>query len=66
VNKLIHSIRKIVKNMEDKSTPVGTLLSDEQVAREIRQVIKNLSQLTNDLKENPLVNKKKQYRPGPY
>ncbi|MDH5681594.1 MAG: DUF948 domain-containing protein, partial [Spirochaetota bacterium] len=66
VNELILSMRKVLKNMGDKRTPVGALLSDEELAIELRQVFKNLNQLTNDLKKNPLINKKKEYRPGPY
>ncbi|MDH4128739.1 MAG: MlaD family protein [Spirochaetota bacterium] len=66
INSLIVTIKTVIANMNNSNTPIGTLVKDENVARDLKKIIKNLTELTDQLKKNPLFSDKKKYRPGPF
>ncbi len=66
VNKLVVSLQKVIKNVDNKKHPLGTLIKDKKVARDLKKIIHNLNEITKDLKDNPLINNNRKYQPGPF
>ncbi len=66
INKIVKELDQVVKNMNDEDTPIGALLKDKKVAKDLKKTLKNLSELTGELKDSPLLSDKNKYRPGPF
>ncbi len=66
INKVVKELDRVVENMNNEETPIGTLLKDKKVAKDLKKTLKNLSELTGELKDSPLLSDKNKYRPGPF
>ncbi len=66
INKLTLSLTKIVSYLDNEDTPLGSLIKNKKVARDLKGTIKNLREITNELKKSPLLTNKREYRPGPF
>ena len=66
INKLVKSLHGFVQNLENTDTPAGAIFADKNMAKDLKKVIRNLNELTEDLKENPLISTDKSYKPGPF